>query len=115
MAPKRAQAAPSLSCYKPVLDAPSVSEKNLAAVLLMMVEGDEKRKTVLRAGSAEPEASGSTFYPFFMSNIVAGLVPLSPTSSTPSSAITSCMPSILIPTLSSFYRFSPSTMRHTSG
>ena len=30
---------------------------------------------MLRAGSAEPEPSGSTFYPFFMNSVVAGLVP----------------------------------------
>ena len=50
-------------------------EKNLAAARLMTAEGDEKRKTVLRVGSAEPEAPGSTFYPFFTSSIVAVLVP----------------------------------------
>ena len=75
MAPNKARAAPPPSWYDPALSAPSVSEKNLAAVLLMTAEGDEKRKTALRAGFAEPEASGSTFYPFFMSSIVVGLVP----------------------------------------
>ena len=75
MAPKKARATPPPSWYEPALDVSSVSEKNLAAVLLMTAEGDEKRKTVLRAGSAEPEASGSTFYPFFLRSIVAGLVP----------------------------------------
>ena len=75
MAPKKARATPPPSWYEPALDAPSVSEKNLAAVRLMTAEGDEKRKTVLRVGSADPEASGSTFYPSFMSWIVAGLVP----------------------------------------
>nr|XP_020186038.1 translation initiation factor IF-2-like [Aegilops tauschii subsp. strangulata] len=75
MAPKNARAAPSSSWYEPTLDALSISDKNLAIVLLMMAEGDEKRKTELRAGSAELEASGGTFYRFFMSSIVAGLVP----------------------------------------
>ena len=42
----------------------------------MMAEGgDEKRKTALQVGSTEPEASGNTFYPFFMSSVVARLVP----------------------------------------
>mgnify|MGYP000853270308 CR=1 FL=1 len=42
----------------------------------MMAEAsNEKGKTALRAGSAELEASGGTFYPFFMSSVVAGLVP----------------------------------------
>lgn len=75
MAPKKARATPRPSWYEPVLDPPSVSEKNLAVVLLMTVEGDEKRKTALRVGSTKPKASDSTFYPFFMSNIIAGLVP----------------------------------------
>ena len=28
-----------------------------------------------RAGSAEPKAKGSTFYPFFINTVVTGLVP----------------------------------------
>ena len=56
MEPKKARAAPLSSWYEPALDAPSVSEKNLAAVRLMTAEGDEKRKTVLWVGSIEPEA-----------------------------------------------------------
>ena len=75
MAPKKARATPSSSWYEPTLDTPSVSEENLAAMLLMTAEGDKKRKTMLRVGSAEPADSGSTFYPFFTSSIVAGLVP----------------------------------------
>ena len=76
MAPSKAKATLPPFWYEPALNAPSVSEKNLAATLLMMAEGsDEKRKTALRVGSAEPEASDSTFYPFFMSSVVAGLVP----------------------------------------
>ena len=75
MAPNKAWAAPPPSWYEPALNAPSVSEKNLASTLLMTAAGDEKRKTILRACSAELEASGSTFYPVFMSSIVAELVP----------------------------------------
>ena len=53
-----------------------MSEKNLAAThLLTAGESNERGKTELRVGSAEPEASESTFYPFFMSSIAAGLVP----------------------------------------
>ena len=75
MAPNKAPAAPPPSWYEPALKAPSVSEKNLAVMHLMTAEGGEKRKTVLRVGSAEPEAPGGTFYPFFTSSIIAGLVP----------------------------------------
>ena len=32
-------------------------------------------ETVLRLGSARPEDKGSTFYPLFMSAVIAGLVP----------------------------------------
>nr|XP_020185103.3 caldesmon-like [Aegilops tauschii subsp. strangulata] len=74
MAPGKAKATSPPAWYEPALSAPSASEKNLAAVLLMMAEAsNEKGKTALRAGSAEPEAPGSTFYPFFMSIVVAGL------------------------------------------
>ena len=52
MAPKKARATPSPSWYKPVLEAPNVSDKSLATVRLMMAEGDEKKKTMLRVGSA---------------------------------------------------------------
>ena len=38
-------------------------------------QGSKMGETELRAGSAQPEAKGSTFYPFFMSTIIAGLVP----------------------------------------
>ena len=62
--------------YSPALDAPNMSEKNLATTRLMTaVEGSEREETELRAGSAEPEAKGSTFYPLFMNAIVASLVP----------------------------------------
>ena len=40
-----------------------------------MGESNEKGKTKLWAGSAVPEAQGSTFHPFFTNTVVAGLVP----------------------------------------
>ena len=76
MVPRKVKASSSPAWYEPALDAPNVSEKNLAATRLLTAgENNEKGKTELRAGSAEPEASKSTFYPFFMSSVVAGLVP----------------------------------------
>ena len=42
---------------------------------MTVAQGSEMGETALRAGSAQPEDKGSTFYPFFMSAIVAGLVP----------------------------------------
>ena len=116
MAPRKVKATSSPGWYEPALDAPNVSEKNLAAMRLLTAgENIEKGKTELRAGSAEPEASKSTFYPFFMSSVVAGLVPPSLTSSTPSSSITGCRPSISIPTPFFSCRSLPSTMRRMSG
>ena len=112
MAPRKVKAASPPAWYEPALDAPNVSEKNLAATRLLIVgESNEKGKTKLWAGSAEPEAQGSTFYPFFMSSIVAGLVPPSPTSFTSSSAITGCRPFISIPTPFFSCRSLPSTVR----
>ena len=76
MAPRRVKPASSPAWYELALDAPNVSEKNLAATRLLTAgESNKKGKTGLRAGSDVPEPEGSTFYPFFMSSIVAGLVP----------------------------------------
>ena len=76
MPPCKAKADTLPAWYSPALDAPNMSEKNLAATRLMtVVEGSEMGETELRAGSAEPKAKGSTFYPFFMNAIIAGLVP----------------------------------------
>ncbi|XP_037480511.1 equilibrative nucleotide transporter 3-like [Triticum dicoccoides] len=59
-----------------LIHALNVSENNLAATRLLTAgENNEKGKTELRAGSDVPEASKSSFYPFFMSTVVAGLVP----------------------------------------
>ena len=76
MVPRKPKVVLPPAWYEPALDAPNVSEKNLAATRLLTAgENNEKEKTELRAGSAEPEASNNTFYPFFMSSIVAKLVP----------------------------------------
>ena len=42
--------------------------------LRTVVQGNEGA-TVLKAGSEQPEGKGSTFYPLFVSAIIAGLVP----------------------------------------
>ena len=53
-----------------------MTEKNLVTTRLMTAaQGSEMGETKLRAGPAQPEAKGSTFYPFFMSTVIAGLVP----------------------------------------
>lgn len=116
MVPRKAMVVSPPAWYEPALDAPNVSEKNLAAMRLLTAgENIEKGKTELRAGSAEPEASKSTFYPFFMSSVVVGLVPPSLTSSMPSSVITGCRPSIFIPNPFFSCRSLPSTVRRMSG
>ena len=76
MVPRKVKASSSPAWYELALDAPSVSEKTLAVTHLLTVgENNGNGKTELRAGSAEPEASRSTFYPFFMSSVIAWLVP----------------------------------------
>ena len=76
MAPRKVKPSSSPAWYEPALDAPNVSEKNLAATRLLTAgESNEKGKTGLRAGSDILGCEGSTFFPFFMSSIVAGLVP----------------------------------------
>ena len=53
-----------------------MTEKNLALTRLMTAaQGSEMGETALHPGSAPPEDKGSTFYPFFMSAVIAGLVP----------------------------------------
>ena len=66
---------PTEAWYSPALDSPNLSEKNLALTRLMTVAQGSKGATVLKAGSDQPEGKGSTFYPLFVSAIVAGLVP----------------------------------------
>ena len=61
--------------YSPALDYPNLSEKNFALTRLMTVAQGSKGATVLKAGSDQHESTGSTFYPLFVSAIIAGLVP----------------------------------------
>ena len=76
MAPRKVKVDALSSWYSPALDAPNMSLKNLAATRLMTaVEGSEMGETELRVGSTKPKAKGSTFYPFFMSTVIASLVP----------------------------------------
>ena len=72
MAPRKT---PTEAWYSPALDPPNVSEKNLTLTRLMTVAQGNMGATVLKAGSAHPEDQGSTFYPLFVSAIIAGLVP----------------------------------------
>ena len=72
MAPHQA---PAGAWYSPALDPPNVSGASLALVRQMAeVQGIDGTKA-FKAGSAVPEGRGSTFYPLFVSAIVAGLVP----------------------------------------
>ena len=76
MAPRRVKPASSPAWYEPTLDSPNISEKSLAATRVLMTgESNERGKTELRVASDVPEPEGSTFFPFFMSSVVAGLVP----------------------------------------
>ena len=76
MAPRKTAAGAPPAWYSPALDPPNMTEKNLALTRLMTVaQGSEMGETALRPGSAQPEDKGSTFYPFFMSTIITGLVP----------------------------------------
>ena len=75
MTPRKTAAEAPPSWYSPALDPPNMSEKNLALTRLMMVAQGSKGVTVLKADSDQPEGKGSTFYPFFVRAIAAGLVP----------------------------------------
>ena len=72
MAPRKS---PTEAWYSPALDSPNLPENNLALMRLMTVAQSSKGATVLKAGSDQPEGKGSTFYPLFVSAIIAGLVP----------------------------------------
>nr|XP_040251889.1 formin-like protein 5 [Aegilops tauschii subsp. strangulata] len=77
MAPHKVKTASSSAWYEPALDAPNVSEKNLAAMRLLTAgEGNKRGKTELRVASDVPKPEGSTIFPFFTSNIVAGPTPV---------------------------------------
>ena len=76
MAPRKVKPSSALAWFEPALDAPNVTEKNLAATCLLTAgESNERGKTELRLASDALEPEGSTFFPFFMSSIAAGLVP----------------------------------------
>ena len=72
MAPRKT---PTEAWYLPALDPPNMSENNLALTRLMTVAQGNEGAPVLKAGSDQPEGKGSTFYPLFVSAIIAGLVP----------------------------------------
>ena len=72
MAPRKA---PIEAWYSPALDPPNMSERNLALLRLRTVAQGNTGATVFKAGSGHLEGKGSTFYPLFVSAIVAGLVP----------------------------------------
>ena len=72
MAPRQA---PAGAWYSSALDSPNVSEASLARLRWMVAARGIDGAKVFKAGSATPEGQGSTFYPFFVSAIAAGLVP----------------------------------------
>src|SRR3954469_7806905 len=72
MAPRQA---PAKAWFSPALDSPNVSEASLAQLHRMAAAQGINGARVFKAGSATPEGRGSTFYPFFVSSIAAGLVP----------------------------------------
>ena len=72
MAPRQS---PAGAWYSSALDSPNVSEASLARLRRMAAVLGIDRTKVFKAGSATPEGQGSTFYPFFVSAIAAGLVP----------------------------------------
>ena len=72
MAPRQT---PAEAWYSPALDSPNVSEASLARMRRMVAAQGIDGAKVFKACSALPEGQGSTFYPFFVSAIAAGLVP----------------------------------------
>ena len=72
MAPRQA---PAEAWYTFALDLPNMSEASLARVRQMAAAQGIDGVKLFKAGSALPEGQGSTFYPLFVSAIVAGLVP----------------------------------------
>ena len=66
MEPCKVKTSSAPAWYEPALEAPTITEKSLASVHLLIVgESDEWGKTELRLASDEPEPEGSTFFPFF--------------------------------------------------
>ena len=72
MAPRQP---PAVAWYSSALDPPNVSEASLAWLRRMATARGINGAKVFKAGSTNPEGQGSTFYPFFVSDIAAGLVP----------------------------------------
>ena len=72
MAPRQP---PTAAWYSSALDSPNMSEASLARLRQMATAWGIDGAKVFKAGSATPEGQGSTFYPFFVSAIAAGLVP----------------------------------------
>lgn len=76
MAPRKVKSSSAPAWYEPALDAPNITEKSLAAMRFLTAgESNERGKTELRLACNASEPEGSTFFPFFTSSIVAGLVP----------------------------------------
>src|SRR4051812_1509903 len=72
MAPRRA---PAKAWFSPALDSPNVSKASLALLHRMAAAQGIDGAQMFKVGSDVPEGQGSTFYPFFVSSITAGLVP----------------------------------------
>ena len=76
MALRKVKSSSAPAWYGPALEAPNVTEKSLASARLLTAgESNEWGKTELRLASDMPEPEGSTFFPFFSSNIAVRLVP----------------------------------------
>ena len=104
---------PAGAWYSSALDSPNVSEASLARLRRMAAAQGIDGAKVFKAGSALPEGQGSTFYPLFVSAIVAGLVPPFLSSSSLSSAIISSRLCISTPTPSFSWQSSPIIARLT--
>ena len=72
MAPRQP---PAAAWYSSALDPLNVSEASLARLRWMATARGINGENVFKAGSATPKGQGSTFYPLFVSAIIAGLVP----------------------------------------
>ena len=66
---------PAAAWYSSALDSPNMSKAGLAQLRQMATAWVIDGEKVFKAGSATPEGQRSTFYPLFVSAIVAGLVP----------------------------------------
>src|SRR3954469_14807691 len=72
MAPRRALGE---AWFSPALDSPNVSKASLALLHRMAAAQGIDGVQMFKVGSDAPEGQGSTFFPFFVSSITAGLVP----------------------------------------